>query len=282
VPHAVGRALQFIRFSHTIFAMPFALGAMLVAAGGWPSIRILALIVLAMIFARTAAMCFNRVADWEIDKRNPRTSGRHRLMSRSAAIGLLVGSSAAFVATTWWINALCFWLSPVALAIVFFYSLTKRFTSFSHFFLGLALSVSPVGAWLAVRGRFDFAPLVLALAVLLWVAGFDMIYATMDLEFDRGEGLYSWAAKRDIDAVLAWALALHVAMLGVLALFGWLAELGAGFWIAMAAVAGALLYEHRAAAKRDVEGVNRAFFEANAAVGIAFVLGIFWDQVVAH
>lgn len=282
MPQAIGRALQFVRFSHTIFALPFALGAMLVAAGGWPSLRIFALIILAMVFARTAAMCFNRVADWEIDKRNPRTSDRHRLMSRPAAIGLLAGCSATFIATTWWINALCFWLSPVALLIVFFYSLTKRFTSFSHFFLGLALSVSPVGAWLAVRGRFDFPPLVLALAVLLWVAGFDMIYATMDAEFDRGAGLHSWAVRRGVAAVLAWAQALHFAMFGVLALFGWLAGLGAAFWIAMIVVAGALVYEHRAAARRDVAGVNRAFFEANAIVGIAFVVGIFWDQVVAH
>lgn len=282
MPHAIGRALQFVRFSHTIFAMPFALGAMLVAAGGWPSTRITALIVLAMVFARTAAMCFNRVADWEIDKRNPRTSNRHRLMSLSAATGLLVGSSVGFIATTWWINALCFWLSPVALAIVFFYSLTKRFTSFSHFFLGLALSVSPVGAWLAVRGRFDFPPLVLALAVLLWVAGFDMIYATMDADFDRGAGLHSWAVKRGIGAVLFWAQALHLAMFGALALFGWLSGLGAGFWIAMIIVAGALVYEHRAAARHDVIGINRAFFESNAVVGIAFALGIFWDQVVSH
>lgn len=282
VPNAIGRALQFVRFSHTIFAMPFAVGAMLVAAEGWPSVRTIALIVLAMVFARTAAMCFNRVADWEIDKRNPRTVDRHRLMSRPAAIGLLVGSSAGFVATTWWINPLCFWLSPVALVIVFFYSLTKRFTSFSHFFLGLALSVSPVGAWLAVRGRFDFPPLVLALAVLLWVAGFDMIYATMDAEFDRGAGLHSWAVKRGMGAVLTWAQALHVAMFGVLAVFGWLAGLGAAFWIAMLVVAGALVYEHRAASRRDLGGVNRAFFEANAVVGIAFVLGIFWDQVIAH
>jgi 4-hydroxybenzoate polyprenyltransferase len=282
VPHAIGRALQFVRFSHTIFAMPFALGAMVVAAGGWPSVRVIALVILAMVFARTAAMCFNRVADWEIDKGNPRTSDRHRLMSRPAAIGLLVASAAAFVATTWWINALCFWLSPVALIIVFFYSLTKRFTSYSHFFLGLALSVSPVGAWLAVRGRFDLPPLVLALAVLLWVAGFDMIYATMDAEYDRTAGLHSWAVKHGVGAVLAWAQALHIMMFGVLALFGWLAGLSTAFWIAMVVVAGALVYEHRAASQRDVGGINRAFFEANAVVGIAFVAGIFWDQVIAR
>ena len=154
----IGRALTFIRFSHTIFAMPFALGAMLVAADGLPPARIFALIVLAMVFARTAAMTFNRLADWQIDRRNPRTENRHQLIPRAAAVILLLAGSVAFVATTWWINRLCFLLSPVALLIVFFYSLTKRFTSFSHFFLGFALAVSPVGAWLAVTGHFAWPP----------------------------------------------------------------------------------------------------------------------------
>ena len=149
-PGAVSRTLTFVRFSHTIFALPFALGSMLVAARGKPSLKTFALIVLCMVLARTAAMVFNRLADWQIDQRNPRTAARHTLISRAAAIVMLIVCSAGFIATTWWINRLCFYLSPVALALVFFYSLTKRFTAFSHFFLGLALSVSPVGAWLAV------------------------------------------------------------------------------------------------------------------------------------
>src|SRR5678815_3192690 len=177
----IAGALQFIRFSHTIFAMPFALGSMLVAGNGWPPWRLFGFILLAMVCARTAAMCFNRVVDWEIDRRNPRTWERHTLMSRVEAIVLLLASAAGFVAAASQINRLCFALSPLALVIVFFYSLTKRFTSFSHFFLGLALSVAPVGAWLAVRGHFALPPLILAFAVLLWVAGFDMIYATLDL-----------------------------------------------------------------------------------------------------
>ncbi|MEQ1860977.1 MAG: UbiA-like polyprenyltransferase [Chthoniobacteraceae bacterium] len=276
---ALGRTLRFIRFSHTIFAMPFALGAMLVAARGLPPWRLVGWVALAMALARTAAMCFNRVADWEIDQRNPRTADRHTLISRGGAIALLVASAAAFVATTWFINRLCFLLAPVALAIVFFYSLTKRFTSFSHFVLGLALSVSPVGAWLAVRGRFEWPPLVLALAVLLWVAGFDMIYATMDEAFDRAAGLHSWPVKRGAEGALRWAIGLHVAMFGVLAGFGWLAGLRAGFCASLLAVAGALFYEHRVARRRDIGAVNRAFFNANAVVGVAFVLGVALDVI---
>lgn len=275
----IARLLRFVRFSHTIFALPFAIGSMLVAARGWPSWEIVALIVLAMVLARTAAMTFNRLADWEIDQRNPRTMERHRLIPRAAAIGLLLATSAAFVATSAWINPLCFALSPVALAIVFFYSLTKRFTSFSHFFLGLALSVSPVGAWLAVRGAFALPPIVLALAVLLWVAGFDVIYATQDHEFDRAEGLRSLVVRLGVEHSLRWAQALHWMMLAVLIVFGWLAQLGAAFFASLVLIAGALIFEHRSAARLDVAGINRAFFTSNAFVGLVFVLGIFADQV---
>ena len=276
----IARLLRFVRFSHTIFALPFALGAMLVAAHGWPAWQILALIVLAMVFARTAAMTFNRLADWQIDQRNPRTVERHRLVSRSAAIVLLVVTSAAFVATTAAINPLCFALSPVALIIVFFYSLTKRFTAYSHFFLGLALSVSPVGAWLAVTGSFALAPLVLAFAVVLWVAGFDMIYATQDHEFDRAEGLRSLVVKFGVPRALRWAQGLHWAMLAVLVIFGVAAGLGAVFYASLVLVAGALVFEHRSAARLDVAGINQAFFASNAFVGVVFVLGIFVDQVI--
>ena len=277
---AVARTLRFVRFSHTVFALPFALGSMLVAARGLPDARLVGLIVLAMVCARTAAMTFNRLADWQLDQRNPRTAARHTLIPRAGAMALLVASSAAFVAVTWRINALCFRLSPVALVIVFFYSLTKRFTSLSHFFLGLALAVAPVGAWLAVRGHFAIPPLVLALAVLLWVAGFDMIYATQDHEFDRAAGLHSWVVRVGVPAALAWAQRLHWLMLAVLAAFGWCAALGVAFWASLALVAAALIYEHRSAARLDVAGVNRAFFNANAFVGIVFVAAVFVDEVL--
>jgi 4-hydroxybenzoate polyprenyltransferase len=276
----LARVLQFIRFSHTIFALPFALGSMLVAADGLPDLRTIALIMLAMIFARTAAMAFNRYADWEIDQRNPRTEGRHRLVSRAGAAALIIGSAVAFVATTWFINPLCFALSPVALAIVFFYSLTKRFTSLSHFFLGLALSVSPVGAWLAVRGRFDFAPLVLALAVLLWVAGFDIIYATQDHEFDRRAGLRSLVVRLGVARSLRCAQALHWGMYAALIAFGFAAQLGDAYAIGCGLILGALIYEHISAARLDVAAINRAFFNANAFVGLVFVAAVFADRAV--
>ena len=276
----VARALQFIRFSHTVFAMPFALGSMLVAAHGWPSWRTLVFIILAMVCARTAAMCFNRVVDWEIDQRNPRTKERHTLMSRVGAIVLLAISAAAFIAASWQINRLCLMLSPLALAIVSFYSLTKRFTSFSHFFLGLALSVSPVGAWLAVRGRFELPPLILALAVLLWVAGFDMIYATLDEAFDRSAGLHSWAVAHGIEGAQRWAMRLHAATVAVLAWFGVATAAGTAYWIGLLLIAGALVYEHRVAARRNVGAVNQAFFQVNAVVGLVFVGSILADQVL--
>lgn len=272
---AVRDALVFIRFSHTVFAMPFALGSMLVAARGLPSLGTFALIVLAMIFARTAAMCFNRLADWELDKRNPRTAGRHKLISRAGAITLLVASAGAFVLTTRFINALCFALSPVTLLIVFFYSLTKRFTSLSHFFLGFALAVSPVGAWLAMRGQFNLPPLILALAVLLWVAGFDLIYATQDVDFDKGAGLHSMVVRLGIARSLTLAQTLHGIMWCALVAFGISARLDGVYFAGLALIFGALIYEHRVARKPNVDAINRAFFNSNAFVGFVFVAATF-------
>src|SRR5213082_3248124 len=158
---AMSRFLQLIRFSHTIFALPFALGALVVAANGWPSLRTLLLVVICMVFARTAAMLFNRLIDWSLDQRNPRTASRHLLIPKSAALFSLVLSSVGFILAAGAINRLTFMLAPIALAIIFFYSLTKRFTSATHFFLGLALAIAPVGAWIAQTGRIDLAPLVL-------------------------------------------------------------------------------------------------------------------------
>lgn len=271
-------ALTFIRFSHTVFALPFALGSMLVAARGLPSLRTVLLILAAMVTARTAAMAFNRVADWEMDQRNPRTAGRHQLMSRSGAIALVVLSAAAFVFISWLINPLCFALSPVAVLIIFFYSLTKRFTHYTQLFLGLALSVAPVGAWLAVTGSFDWPPLVLAAGVLLWVAGFDLIYATMDYEFDRGAGVRSMVVRFGIPQSLRLAVALHAAMFLLLVAFGYVAGLGPWYFASLALVLAALVYEHRSAARLDLGAINDAFFKSNAFVGLVFVAGV-WASV---
>lgn len=278
----IGNFLTFIRFSHTIFALPFALGAMIVAANGLPSARIFLLIILAMVFARTAAMTFNRLADWEIDKRNPRTAGRQKLVSRPVAVVACVVSSVLFLATTWWINPLCFQLSPVALAIIFFYSFTKRFTSAAQFFLGLALAVAPVGAWLAVTGSFAPAPLALAAAVLCWVAGFDMIYATQDYEVDRREGLRSMVVWLGIPRSLLAATTLHAVALGGFLLFGYLAHLGVIYYSALALVLAALVFEHLLARKGNLAAINQAFFQANAAVSAIFVLSILVDRLASH
>src|SRR5207237_8067342 len=178
------RFLRLIRFSHTIFALPFALGALVLAANGLPSARPLLLVLVCMVSARTAAMLFNRFVDWSLDQRNPRTASRHLLLSKSAVGALLAVSSVVFLASAAAINWLTFVLSPVALAIVFFYSLTKRFTAATHFFLGLALAISPIGAWIAQRGAVDLPPFVLALGVICWVRGVDLIFVTQDFVFD--------------------------------------------------------------------------------------------------
>src|SRR4029434_3580220 len=216
----VSRFLRLIRFSHTIFALPFALGALVVAANGLPSLRTFVLVVVCMVFARTAAMLFNRLVDWSLDQHNPRTASRHLLISKSGAIVLLAISSAGFLLGAAAINRLTLILAPVALALVFFYSLTKRFTSATHFFLGLALAVAPVGAWIAQTGRIDFAPIVLAAGVVCWVAGFDLIYATQDYDFDRREGIRSLVVKLGITRSLRLAQLLHLLTFVALIAFG--------------------------------------------------------------
>jgi 4-hydroxybenzoate polyprenyltransferase len=277
----IGRFLSFIRFSHTIFALPFALGSMFVAAHGLPSFRVFALIVLAMVFARTAAMTFNRLADWEIDKRNPRTARRHKLVSKRVAIGACLVSALLFVATAWFINPLCFALSPVALLIVFFYSLTKRFTHGAQFFLGLALAVAPIGAWLAVTGSFALPPLLLGASVLCWVAGFDIIYATQDLEVDRREGLRSMVVWLGLPRALAVATLLHALALTGFLFFGTAARLGPIYFLGLGLVGAGLVYEHLLAGKGTVAAINKAFFQVNAAVSAIFVLTILVDRLVA-
>ena len=278
--NAFSRFLQLIRFSHTIFALPFALGALIVAANGLPSARTLLLVLVCMVSARTAAMLFNRFVDWSLDQRNPRTASRHLLLSKPA-IGALLGlSSALFVAAAAAINRLTFVLSPVALAIVFFYSLTKRFTAATHFFLGLALAISPIGAWIAQRGDLDLAPIVLAIGVICWVAGFDLIYATQDFEFDRREGIRSLVVAMGIARTLRVAQLLHVLMLTTLIGFGFAANLGPIYFLAMPVVAAALVYEHRSARSLDVAGINRAFFQSNAFVSALFLVVVCLDRLI--
>ena len=275
----VSRFFRLIRFSHTIFALPFALGALIVAAHGLPSLRTLLLVVICMVFARTAAMLFNRLIDWSLDQRNPRTASRHLLISKSAAFVLLALSSAGFILAAAAINRLSLLLAPVALAIIFFYSVTKRFTSATHFFLGLALAIAPVGAWIAQTGHVDLAPLVLAAGVICWVAGFDLIYATQDYDFDRREGIRSLVVKLGIARSLRLAQLLHLLTFAALIAFGLVARLGAVYYCAMLIVAAALFYEHKTE-KLDLVGINRAFFHSNAFVSAVFLLAVCVDRLV--
>ena len=274
----VARFLRLVRFSHTIFALPFALGSLLVAANGRPSPRTLLLVLACMVFARTSAMLFNRLSDWSLDLKNPRTASRHQLVRKSAAWTLLALCAAGFLITSATINRMTALLAPLALLVVFFYSLTKRFTSATHFFLGLALAVAPAGAWIAQAGRLDLPPLVLGAGVVCWVAGFDLIYATQDADFDRREGLRSMVVRLGVARSLRLAQWLHFIMFLALIAFGYVANLGAIYYAAMPLIAAALLYEHRCARTLDLAGINRAFFQSNAFVSAIFLLAVALDR----
>jgi len=262
----IGRLVDYgrmIRFRHSVFALPFALTAATLAArergitGGqvfW--------IVVAMVAARSAAMGFNRLADRAQDARNPRTSGRELprgVLSAREVVAFVGVSAAVFVLAAAMLNPLCFALSPVALAIVLGYSYTKRFTAASHLVLGLALAVAPVGAWLAVRGRFETPPLVLALAVLLWVAGFDAIYACQDVEFDRSAGLHSLPARLGVAGALSVARAMHAGAVFLLGLLFWLVPLHPLYLAGVAGVAVLLAWEHSLVRPTDLSRVMEAF-----------------------
>jgi 4-hydroxybenzoate polyprenyltransferase len=274
----VSRFLRLIRFSHTIFALPFALGALIVAANGWPSLRVFVLVVVCMVFARTAAMLFNRLVDWSLDQRNPRTASRHLLVSKPGAIVWLAVSSGSFLLAAAAINRLTLILAPVALALIFFYSVTKRFTSATHFFLGLALAIAPIGAWIAQTGRIDLAPIVLAAGVICWVAGFDLIYATQDYDFDRREDIRSLVVKLGIARSLRLAQLLHLLTFVALIAFGMVAQLGPVYYWSMPLIVAALFYEHRTV-KLDLSGINRAFFQSNAFVSAVFLIAVCVDRL---
>jgi 4-hydroxybenzoate polyprenyltransferase len=272
---------RLIRFSHTVFALPFALASVVLA---WPrhpvTLRSLGWILVAMVAARSAAMGFNRLADKKFDALNPRTSswelpkGKVKVWE---AILLTAVTALLFVYAAYRLNPLCFALSPVALAIVFFYSLTKRFTWASHLFLGLALSLAPMGAWLAISGAPSspaelVIPLSLGLAVLFWLAGFDIIYSLQDYDFDRSHGLYSIPAQFGV----AWGLRLsslfHVMTVMFLLLVGLSAGLGIVYWAGVAAVSLILVWEHRLVRPDDLSRIDKAFFDLNAYVSLGYFL----------
>jgi 4-hydroxybenzoate polyprenyltransferase len=267
--------LELVKFSHTIFALPFALAAMLVAAQGFPQFQVFAWILAAMISARTAAMGFNRVVDRHIDAQNPRTKGRE-LPAGKVSLGgaklLVVLASLAFFLASFQLNTLALILSPITLATLFFYSFCKRFTPFSHFVLGLCLGIAPVGAWVAVTGQIALAPCLLCAAILMWVAGFDIIYATMDVDFDQKAGLHSMVKKLGVARALNLAKWLHAAFLVLLFAFGFFANLGAIFAVAVLLIGAFLAYEHSMVRPDDLRRVNAAFFTVNGAISVFFLV----------
>jgi 4-hydroxybenzoate polyprenyltransferase len=274
---------SFVRFSHTVFALPFALAAMLVAARdhrGWPGWKTFGLILAAMVCARTCAMAFNRIVDRKFDALNPRTKNRHLpagQISLASAVLLCAISGAGLVAASWFLNPLCFYLSPVALVLVCFYSLTKRFTDYTHVFLGIALALAPVGAWLAVRGA-DVSPLeifqmtTLAAAVILWLVGFDIIYALQDYEFDQSHGLRSLVVAWGPSNALAAAFLAHMVMCGLLFGFGFLCGFRLAYLLGWFLIVGCLVLEHWIARRRSLNWINVAFFRLNAVVGVIFLV----------
>src|SRR5579863_10290690 len=276
---------SFVRFSHTVFALPFALAAMLVAARdnrGWPGWKTFLLILAAMVSARTCAMAFNRIVDRKFDALNPRTKNRHLpsgQISLASGILLCVVSAAGLVIASYFLNTICFYLSPVALVVICFYSLTKRFTDYTHVFLGISLALAPIGAWLAVKGTNISSievlqMLTLAASVVLWLVGFDIIYALQDYEFDKSHGLHSlvvaWGPKNALQA----AFLAHMIMCGVLLAFGLLCQFRIAYLIGWAIIVGCLCLEHWIARRRSLNWINLAFFRLNALVSAVFLVTI--------
>jgi 4-hydroxybenzoate polyprenyltransferase len=278
-----------IKFEHSIFALPFALtGALLAARAthqpprGWPSIRQILWIVAAMVAARSAAMTMNRVADLRYDRENPRT--KQRALATGAltlqfAWFFMLAAVAVFFLAAWQLNSLALKLAPLAIAILFFYSFTKRFTNWSHLFLGFALGISPAAAWIAITGGLDWRMLILCAAVTLWVGGFDVLYACQDVDYDRRAGLFSVPKKFGIANALVIARGMHV---GVIALLAWLA-LSFGLpwpaWAGIAVVACLLAYEHSLVKPDDLSKLDAAFFTVNGYISMLFLL--FWGVAAA-
>jgi 4-hydroxybenzoate polyprenyltransferase len=266
--------LEMIKWEHSIFALPFALTAMLLAANGLPGWRKVAWIVVAMVAARSAAMAFNRWADADLDAGNPRTRNRAipaGLLSRQFVLGFTLVALAVFVVAAAELNRLALELAPVVLAVLLGYSYLKRMTQWSHLGLGLALGLAPAAAWIAVRGSLDPRILVLAAAVTLWAGGFDVLYSCQDYEHDRAAGLHSLPQAAGLTTAFWAARAMHMAMMALLAWFGLLFRFGVAGWVGIAAVGMLLAYEHALVSPRDLRRLNAAFFTMNGVIAMVFL-----------
>ncbi|HWW18700.1 MAG TPA: UbiA-like polyprenyltransferase [Candidatus Saccharimonadales bacterium] len=278
--------LEMIKFEHSVFALPFALtGALLAARAsrhGWPTLRQVLWIVVAMVAARSAAMTINRIVDLRYDRENPRTNKRAlatgELSVSFAWLFTLVAVGMFFLAA-WQLNRLALELAPIALAVLFFYSFTKRFTNWSHLFLGFALGISPAAAWIAVTGGLDLRILILCAAVTLWVGGFDVLYACQDVDYDQRAGLFSVPKRFGIARALLIARAMHVGVVGLLALLAASFALPWPAWVGIAVVAALLAYEHSLVKADDLSRLDAAFFAVNGYISLLFLL--FWGAATA-
>ena len=272
--HKIRITLDMIKWEHSIFALPFALTAVLLAADGLPAWRTVALVLVAMVSARSCAMAFNRWADADLDAVNPRTSNRAipaGLLSKQFVLGFTIVAAVVFVCAAAALNRLTLFLSPVVLVVLLGYSYMKRLTRWSHLVLGLALGLAPSAAWIAVRGSLDPRILVLTAAVTLWVGGFDVLYACQDFEHDRTVGLYSLPQSIGISAAFWAARLMHLAMLALLVWLGLLFHFNVAGWLGIAAVALLLGYEHSIVSPRDLSRLNAAFFTMNGVIATVFL-----------
>ncbi len=276
-PVSLSTLMKLVKIEHTLFALPLAITGAVLAARGLPDWRVVALVCAAFTAARTTAMAFNRWADRHMDALNPRTASREIPSGRISARAVLVlafVSAAAFLAFAFALNPLCFRLSPFALAVLLGYSYTKRFTSWCHFVLGLALGMAPVAGWVAVAGAFDPAPVILGCAVLMWVAGFDILYACQDVDFDRRTGLYSVPAALGTVGALRLAALCHAVSFALMLWTGILANLGWLFFLASLATGGLLILEHRLVRPQDLRRLKTAFFHVNSMVSLSLLTSV--------
>ena len=278
--------LEMIKFEHSVFALPFALTGALLAARwtrhGWPSLRQILWIIVAMVAARSAAMTMNRIVDLRYDRENPRTQQRALptgALTLQFAWFFTLAAVAAFFLAAWQLNSLALELAPLAIAILFFYSFTKRFTNWSHLFLGFALGISPAAAWIAVTGGLDLRMLILCAAVALWVGGFDVLYACQDIEYDQRAGLYSVPKRFGIAKALLIARGMHIAVVALLAWLAFSFSLPWPAWVGIAVVASLLGYEHSLVKADDLSKLDAAFFAVNGYISMLFLL--FWGAAAA-
>lgn len=276
-----------VKFSHTIFSMPFALIGFFLGlqevshATDW---LLLTLVIISVLLARNTAMGFNRLADHHIDAKNPRTAGRElpaRKLNRTSVSIFVIVNALAFIATTWFINPLCFYLSPVALLVITGYSLTKRFTYLSHMVLGLGLSLAPIGAYLAVTGFFAWIPLMFSFAVFFWVAGFDIIYALQDESFDKENALFSIPAVMGKKNALRLSWLLHLFSAAFIILPGFMMEVSLLYWIGSVIFCSLLIYQHSLVKPDDLRRVNLAFFTTNGIASLVFAVFVLLDILLS-